>query len=120
LKLQVFEDNLSLLSDENDTGAEEETTNHNRKIVCDDEEEEEEEHFVRCPPNSLENNQSDAEEQQLHSQCSSSPSDSEKNGKVIACSLCTLILVCFGSFQATQDSIQLWALVNETLGSVKG
>jgi hypothetical protein len=56
----------------------EETANHNGRTVYGDQEEE---HFVRCPPNSLENNQSDVEEQQLPPQYSSSPSDFGKNGK---------------------------------------
>lgn len=64
---------------------EEETTNHNGKTEYGDQEEE---YFVRCPPNSLENNQTDVEEQQFPAECSSSPSDCGKNGKVISCSLC--------------------------------
>jgi hypothetical protein len=79
LKLQVFEDNLSLLSD-NEIGVEEATTNHNDEAADGDQEEE---HFVRCPPNSLENNQSDVEEQQLPSQSHTCPSDCARNGKVI-------------------------------------
>ncbi|XP_021939313.1 small G protein signaling modulator 2-like isoform X3 [Zootermopsis nevadensis] len=77
LSNDVFEDNLSLLSDENDSVDEEETTNHNGKTEYGDQEEE---YFVRCPPNSLENNQTDVEEQQFPAECSSSPSDCGKNG----------------------------------------
>lgn len=76
LSNDVFEDNLSLLSD-NDIGDEENTTNHNDEAVDGDQEEE---HFVRCPPNSLENNQSDVEEQQLPSQSHTCPSDCARNG----------------------------------------
>jgi hypothetical protein len=83
-KLQVFEDNLSLLSDDNDIGEEGETANHNGETVHGDQEED---HFVRCPPNSLENNQSDVEEQQLPSQPSSCLSDSVTSGKVLFYSL---------------------------------
>jgi hypothetical protein len=75
----VFEDNLSLLSD-NDIGDEEDTTNHNGETVDGDQEEE---HFVRCPPNSLENNQSDVEEQQLPPHAHTCPSDCARNGKVL-------------------------------------
>jgi hypothetical protein len=74
----VFEDNLSLLSD-NDIG-DEDSINHNDGTAdCD----QEEERFVRCPRNSLENNQSDIEEQQPPSQSHSCPSDCVRNGKVL-------------------------------------
>lgn len=79
LKLQVFEDNLSLLSD-NDIRDEEDSINHNDETIDGDQEEE---HFVRCPPNSLENNQSDVEEQQPPSQSHTCPSDCARNGKVL-------------------------------------
>lgn len=79
-KLQVFEDNLSLLSD-NEIGDEAETTNHNGETAHGDEEDD---HFVRCPPNSLENNQADFEEQYFPLQYSNYPSDSGRNGKVLS------------------------------------
>lgn len=74
----MFEDNLSLLSD-NDIGDEEETSNHSGEVAHGDEEDE---HFVHCPPNSLENNQADVE-QHFPLQHSNYPSDSGRNGKVL-------------------------------------
>ncbi|XP_023715456.1 small G protein signaling modulator 2 isoform X2 [Cryptotermes secundus] len=76
LSNDVFEDNLSLLSD-NDIGDEAETAKHNGETAHGDEEDD---HFVRCPPNSLENNQTDFEEQYFPLQYSNYPNDSGRNG----------------------------------------
>ncbi|PSN33187.1 hypothetical protein C0J52_20836 [Blattella germanica] len=79
LSNDVFEDNMSLLSDENDIG-DDDVAHHNGETATTGDEEEE--HFVRCPPNSLENNQSDAEEQQNSQHSNSRSRNNSANDEV--------------------------------------